>query len=353
MVKLEDMFLKGIVEFYKDEEEYRADKTAVSAHFLMGLEDNDIYGLRKEIKALYYSPFVIGHLVEEFLFEPEKIAEYKVIDEIEAMSPKATELADLVIAELVTEFTTEDYIEIADRLAEENKFWGNWSLPKKREQYDTQTFRNYIDFNLQKDKMVTRADYQIAKDSADKINENMLYKSLKDQKYSLYYHPRLKIKKLYSFDLKCELDLLAVKWVNGKMVDVKIIDFKSMSDSVTKFIDKSYIKYRLFIQSGLYTYLIRQILKTQLSPSLVSFYFIVVSKTHRNEPAVQFLDENIMLTYKGISTPKLQYRGLYAQLKEIEQLYAEGIDVEFIYNTATTPLALLGYLDGKDLVIKF
>lgn len=255
---------------------------------------------------------LFGSLVDCLATEPEEFEQKYMVVDMPQLSDSLASIAD----ELVSNYSMVNRLDDIDEevlaaIGARHDFWANDKYKATRVKKIKEGCEDYF----QKSKRAegrTLIPTELYKSAAlcaerlktDEHTSKYFVQEVFSENELLY---QLKFKGEYEgIPVRCMMDAVYVDHENKKIIPV---DLKTSSSPPYKFPD-SYLKWNYFIQSGLYSYILKQNLEKdeyfkdfEVSP----YHFVVISKNHPHpliwEDVLNFYEGSIMVDGKEYSRP--------------------------------------------------
>lgn len=273
----------------------------------------------------------IGSLVNDLLLD-EQVFDNKYFI-FNGSKPTATlgKLCDIIINNYNIIPNDEDIIKIA----KDNNFWSKYSDEVLKKTIFTTEFKDYINSQyLSKTKtLITTDDLILANDIKDTLLTHNFSKHIFNNDYDNYNEFKF-VMKYKNFNIRGILDRIIV---NHENKTVQFIDLKTGANNAEEF-ENSFIKFKYYFQSALYTNAHKVIFKELEIPKdykLLPFQFLYIGR-YQKIPLVYTVSKKwYNAAFKGFKMYNNIYKGIDTLLDEIEWHYNNRIfDVsKFIYES--------------------
>lgn len=287
---------------------------ALSYSRISDFDRNGPKALNKKRSELTGEGVKIGSLVDDLLLNKRNFKKlYYIFD---GVKPTATlgKLCDIVIQNYKRPPGKKTLLKITKK----NNFWIKWSKEKVWEAIDVPDFWNYIKASfISKNKLlVTTPEIELAES---------LVTILKEHKHSIDVVTNKRNEHLNQFKFKIEHKGFVLRGIVDKVLidhktkTVRLIDLKTGKGSGEEFVS-SFIKWRYYLQSAVYTLAFKEICKTLnlKDYKLLQFQFLYIGRSEQ----IPFLFSINRTWHKaslyGFTTSSgFRYKGLYELLEEI------------------------------------
>lgn len=273
----------------------------------------------------------IGSIVDDLLLDEQSFDDKYFI--YNGVKPTATlgKLCDIILTNYNKIPSDKDIINIAKR----NKFWSKYSDEALNKVIFTSHFKEYIEsqYLSKKKTLVTTEDLLLANDIKDVLLTHDFSKDIFNNEHENFNQVKFSMK-YKNVTIRGILDRIIV---NHTDKTVRFIDLKTGANSAEEF-EKSFLKFKYFFQSALYTKAQKEIYKNLGIPKgykLLPFQFLYIGRYQKIPLLYNTSKKWFKAAFKGFTRDGYTYNGIDKLIDTIKWHYKNRIfdTSKFIYES--------------------